>query len=370
MCSTTYHVKIFADQTQDTLATLCDAYGASGFEQDVRKLLINYWADQEVAYKVDGMGNLLGWQKKQSIDKPTILVMAHMDEVGFLVSKINDGGFISLNPLGGWVDHVLWSQKWAIRKPDGHYIYSISGMDAPHVLSDFTKTPHADKSMLFLDTGLSKSELIEQGIRPGMPVVPAQRFQVLHGKKYAAKAFDDRAGLAVMIDLMRQINKDPSLLDQVNIVYAATVQEELGMRGSKTVYDSLKPDIVLNIEAGIARDYPTQFTKDDMPRLGMGPSLFVYDASMMPNQNLVQKIADVASLNRIPIQWELENSYGQDASCLQSAGKGMPAINIGIPIRYAHSHIGIMDRDDYDNTLRLLIHTIKALDKPTIAKLP
>ena len=358
-----------ADKTEDIIAELSNAYGVSGFEKPVRDILEKHWKSRKINYQIDGMGNLVGKSHNFSEKKPTILIMAHMDEVGFMTKKINNEGFITVNNLGGWLDHVVWSQQWVINV-NGKYIPAISGMDAPHVLTDFTKTPVANKGMMFLDTGLTKAELDELGVRPGLPVIPDFKFKILKkNKRYAGKAFDDRAGLSVMLELMDAVNSDKNLTKKVNIVFAATVQEELGMRGSKAVYDSLKPNLVLNIEAGIAKDYPAQFTQENQPKLGGGPAVFIYDGSMMPNQNLVELISKVAIKNNIPMQWESENSYGQDASCLQSAGKGMPAVNIGIPVRYVHSHIGMMDRDDYNNTLLLLKKVILTLDQKSITKL-
>ncbi|KDO03575.1 M42 family metallopeptidase [Rickettsia tamurae] len=358
------------DDVEDKLAELCNANGVSGFEKPVRDILKQYWQKYGVNYKIDGLGNLIGKLPNHSDDKPTILIMAHMDEVGFILTKIDDNGFIRANALGGWLDHVIWAKEWVIQVGK-QAILAISGIDAPHVLNDFTKTPVADRSMMFLDTGFTKEELLKMGVRPGLPIIPLSKFKILKKqKRYSAKAFDDRAGLAIMLDLMKLLQANKSLLDKINLVFAATVQEELGMRGSKAVYESLKPDLVINIEAGIAKDYPDQFTKDNEPKLGYGPSIFIYDGSMMPNQNLVKTIIDVAKKNNIPFQLEMENSYGQDASCLQSSGQGMPAVNIGIPVRYVHSHTGILDRDDYDNTLKLLKEVLFVLDRELIQQLP
>lgn len=356
---------IYADATEDMLEKLTNTHGVSGFEYPVRDLLERYWSKYKIDYERDGVGNLVGVWRANTGKKPKILIMAHMDEVGFLVKSIDLNGFINVIPLGGWMDHVLWSQNWTITTPT-HEIPAVSGMDPPHVLTDFTKSPVVNKNMLFLDTGKSLEELKKMGVRPGVPVTPTQAFKKLSAKKYVGKAFDDRVGLVLMIDMMRQISYNSDILKSVDIVFAATVQEELGMRGSKAVYESLKPDLVLNIEAGIAKDYPTQFANDKGPALAKGPALFIYDGSMVPNSKLVSFMAVVAEKNNIPIQWESEVSYGQDASCLQTAGRGMPAINIGVPIRYAHSHIGMMDRDDYNNTLALLVETLKSLDSVSV----
>ncbi|MCP3965426.1 MAG: M42 family metallopeptidase [Lentisphaerae bacterium] len=357
---------IWADATENVLAELSNAHGVSGFEKPVRKILEKQWKEQGINFEIDGMGNLVGKFSSYSAKKPTILVMAHMDEVGFLVTQINENGFLRVQPLGAWVTHVVWSQKWVIGT-GSQYITAISGMDPPHVLADEFSIPPVDFSKMFLDTGLNKKDLQAMGIRPGLPVTPATKFQVLKAnKRYAGKAFDDRAMLAVILDLMKYINSNKELLEKVNVVFAATVQEEVGMRGAQTVYASLKPDLVLNLEAGIAKDYPTQFTEQQPPKLGGGPTVFIYDWSMLPNPNLVAMIAKTAKNNKIPMQWESEYNYGQDASRLQSSGQGMPAVNIGIPIRYAHSHIGIIDRDDYNNTVKLLAKVISSLDTKTI----
>ncbi|QSH42548.1 M42 family metallopeptidase [Lentisphaerota bacterium] len=355
-----------ADQTEKNLEELSNVHGVSGFEKPVRDILLKHWKQLGINCKIDGMGNLIGKYPDFSDKKPTVLVMAHMDEVGFLVTKVDERGFLRLQPLGVWVDYVTWAQKWTVGIGD-KYITAISGMDPPHVLSDETSMPPVSLNMLFLDTGLDRKELMAMGARPGLPVTPAVKFEILKpGKRYAGKAFDDRAMLAVMLDLMKYIKNNKELFSKVNVVFAATVQEELGMRGARNVYSSLKPDLVLNLEAGIAKDYPTQFTQDCEPKLGSGPTIFIYDWSMMPNQNLVKALAAIAKANKIPMQWESEYNYGEDASCLQGAGQGMPAVNIGIPVRYAHSHIGIMDRDDYDNTVKLLIAAIVKFDKKSI----
>lgn len=351
--------------SEKVLQQLTEAHGASGFEEPVRVHLKQYWSNYHINYEIDGMGNLIGRWPTNKGNRPKILIMAHMDEVGFLINKIDEKGYISVIPLGGWMDHVLWSQNWIIKKGE-HEISAISGMDPPHVLTDFTKSPVADKKMLFLDTGLSKKNLVELGIRPGLPVTPDQKFKKLSGKRFIGKAFDDRVGLAIMIELMESFSHNPDLIQDVDIVFAATVQEELGMRGSKAVYESLKPDLVLNIDAGIAKDYPVQFTKEDEPKLGQGPTLFIYDGSMVPNDRLVSFISNVATKNNIPIQWEAEVSYGEDASCLQTSGQGMPAINIGFPMRYAHAHVGMIDMDDYHNTIKLLLKTIASLNAENV----
>jgi len=349
---------------EQLLAELSNVPGAVGFEYPVRKLMEEYWKKFPIEYNVDGMGNLVGRFKQSKKENPTILIMAHMDEIGFLTTEITENGYIKVIPLGGWLHHVVWSQKWIIYH-NGITIPAISGVDAPHMLSadDIKEKLPLKQTQMFLDTGLTKEALKDLGIRSGLPVIPDVQFSTQRNEnRYVGKAFDDRAGLAVIIRLMEKITQNPTLLDNVNVTFAATVQEEVGLRGAKVIYESIKPDIAINLEFGVARDYPCQFAIDDKPVLGEGPTLFIYDHHMLPDASLLEFIHQTAQKNKIPTQWEHEVSYGQDGASLQACGKGIPAINIGIPVRYAHSHYGVMDKIDYDNTVNLLYASLNNIN--------
>lgn len=349
------------DETEILLKDLCNLSGTCSFEQQVREYLTQKWSDLGATIKVDGLGNLIATINENSTDKPVVLVMAHMDEVGFMISDITDDGFIKVRELGGWSTHVLWGHIWNIQVGKIS-IAAISGFDSNHVLTDFSTTPSVSADQLFFDTGLSKEELIKKGVRPGIPITPLSEFRVLvPSSRYTAKAFDDRASLAVMTQLMKDIKENPAKYNHLKIVFAATVEEELGIKGAPALAGSVSPNYVINLEAGIAKDYPTQFSQGHSPVLGGGPALFIYDGSMLPDPKLVSFISEVAENNNIPFQWESEISYGQDASAARNFNGGCSAINIGIPIRYNHSHYGIMDRRDYDNTLLLLKKTLRSL---------
>lgn len=357
------------DETEKLLETLTNLPGTSSFEEPVRKTIIDLWKDDNIRINVDNVGNVIAEVKTQAKDKKNksrkkknVLIMAHMDEVGFIITGIDERGFIKARALGGWIDHVLWGQRWNITVGD-KTISAISGMDAPHVLSDFSTPPKVDASGLFFDTGLSRQQLLDKGVRPGLPITPAANFEILDpGKRYAAKALDDRAMLAMMTELLRDVQKNPQAWQNLRLIFAATVQEEVGMRGAAALAGQISADVILNLEAGIAKDYPTQFTTETQPVLGKGPALFIYDGSMLPDAKLVQFIHDVARRNNIPVQWESEESYGQDASSLQFSGRGVKTINLALPVRYAHSHWGIMERQDYDAMLQLLRASLREMD--------
>lgn len=355
-----YSLEQTALKVEPLLEEFSNLPGASGFENKVRQHFVHYLKKLNQPYKIDKLGNVVTHIKGKKATKK-ILVTAHMDEIGFLIQSIDDNGFINVVPLGGWLTHVLWNEPWLIQTSQ-QLIPAISGMDPLHVLSDFTKPPKVTLSQFFLDTGFSKKALIKKGLRPGLPVTPDVSFKRLaNGKYYLGKAFDDRAAIALMLILIDKIKGDIKPYETLDIIFAATVQEEVGMRGAKILNQALHPEVVLNLEAGIAHDYPQQFSKLDSPKLNGGPSLFVYDKSMLPSQGLLNFIYKTAQKYHIPTQWELEYSYGQDGASIQTSGEGAKAINIGLPVRYAHSHYGLISKQDLLDTKRLLLFSLQEL---------
>lgn len=346
-----------ADRSRDRLERFSNLHAAPGYEAPVRKQFIKDIKPYGVKYEVDKIGNVYvrinpGKHKKK------VLVMAHMDEVGFMVTQIDEQGFMKVMPIGGWLSEVTWAQEWAL-KTNKQTVLATSGFDAPHVTTPIThEHRQVTKKDFFLDSGMTPAELKQAGVRPGTPVTPNMKFKQ-YGQFYAGKAFDDRAGMALMVDAIAKLSKDKSLPKNVEVQFAATVQEEVGLRGARTVYEALKPDVVLNLEAGIAHDYPMQLAERGKPELGKGASIFVYDRSMIPSQDLVESLVKVAEKHQIPYQWESEVSYGEDGAVLQGNGHGVTAVNIGIPVRYAHSHVGLMSRKDYDNGLKLVLAYIR-----------
>src|SRR5262249_53958035 len=162
------------------------------------------------------------------------------------------------------------------------------------------------------------------------------------------RAWDDRVGLAVITQALQQLKSQPH---PNNVQVAATVQEEIGLRGASIVQASTRPDIVINLEIGIAADFPLLTSPRQSPEvLGKGPSIFVFDGSMIPNNKYIEWIVQLAKDNGIPMQFGSVSGYGEDASKLQQAAQGIPSVNIGVPTRYGHSQSGVIDRSDYDNT--------------------
>lgn len=347
------------------LASLTEVPGASGYEKNVRQLMQKQWQPYMGDLKADGMGNLIG-QHKNNQQGPKLLFMAHLDETGFMVESITPEGFLKVIPLGGIANSVIYAQRWIVSTPKGP-VLAYSGMDSPHLLGDKKMLGSPDINFLFLDIGAENKEQAQKefAMQPGLEVTPVSEFSQLSKNRFLGKALDDRIGLAAISDALHAIKQQPNQL-----YVAATVQEEVGLRGASTVYKTTHPDIAINVEVGIADDYPMLLAeRKNRIYLGKGPSLFVYDRSMIPNQELIHWIIELANKNNIPLQLEVEPGYGEDGSKVQASGAGVPVVNIGIPIRYAHQHAGIFDKRDYDNAVKLLMLIAENLNQDAVDKI-
>jgi putative aminopeptidase FrvX len=346
------------DAVARLLEELTNAHGAPGFEGPVRNILRREWAGLLTDLHTDGIGNLIG---TKAGDGPRVLLMAHMDEVGFLVRHIDENGFIYFNPQGGHFDQSVLTQRMAILTPRG-IVHGFTGMKSGHILRPDERTRMVPLEDMFIDVGArSREEVTEKlGIRPGLPIVYDTEFRVLNGTgRYLAKAWDDRVGLAVITEALRRL-KTSAHPNHVQV--AATVQEENGLRGAAVVHATTKPDIVINLEIGIASDFPLLTSpRLSQEALGKGPSIFVFDNSMIPNNNFVEWIIAKAKAARIPYQFESVSGYGEDGSVLQRSAAGIPAINIGVPTRYGHSQSGVIDRADFDHTVALIVEMVQKL---------
>jgi endoglucanase len=221
---------------------------------------------------------------------------------------------------------------------------------------------------MHIDIGAAKGFDVEKqlGVRPGDPIVPWSPFMMMgNPKTYLAKAWDDRIGCAMMIDVMRRLTKER----HPNALYAVgTVQEEVGLRGATTSAAVVDPDVAFAVEVSIAHDTPG-FPADEVEALGNGPAILVYDGSMLPNRNLLDLAQDVAAKHKIPYHLASIGRGGTDTGKIHLNRAGVPSLVIGVSTRYIHSHIGIIHRSDYDNSVRLLTEMVKVLDARKVAAL-
>lgn len=350
------------------LKLLTETPGVSGFESPVRKVLAERSAPFASEITIDGLGSLIA-VKKGVGSEPRIMVAAHMDEVGFMVTQITDEGFIKFQTLGGWWEQVLLAQRVEILTSSGS-VPGVIGAKAPHILSPEDRKQPVKMKSIFIDVGsTSKEETERTGVRPGDPVIPYSPFSICrNARTVMAKALDDRSGCAMVVELFQRLN--PCQLP--NTIYGVmTVQEEVGLRGAVTSAEAVNPDVAIVADVTVATDTPG-ITDDDVPvktYLGKGPVIGFYDKSMIPHIPFRDFMIKTAEQNNIPYQIEVMAGGGTDAGKIHLHRRGVPSIVIGIAVRYIHDHTGIAHLDDYENAVKLITALVKTLDAETLKNL-
>jgi|TARA_B100000959_G_scaffold287396_1_gene371733 endoglucanase len=341
------------------LKQLSEAFGPSGFEEEVNTIISNEFNSLNSFEKTeDGLGSVI-FSKQDDSSLPVISLVAHMDEIGYLVKYIDDNGFIKVQNLGGWLSQAMINQRWIIRT-DNKDIIGISGIKTIHVMTPeerrgFYKT----NNELFIDIGAkNKNDAIDIGIKPGNPIAPYSKVIELKNDRLLGKAWDDRIGCAMLIDLAKKVD-DITLPYNLNFVF--TTQEEIGLRGAMTSAYVTNSDICINLEVGVAGDFSYMTKDESQEELGLGPSIFLHDSSMLPDKNLQNYIETIAADNDINLQYEVLAGYGEDGAMYQKSRQGIPSINLGIPTRYLHSHNSVIDLNDYSNGLNLVNHILNDL---------
>jgi endoglucanase len=365
------------------LSRLCDSFGPSGFEHDALRMVKEYVEGFSDEVTQDKLGSVL-FEARGASDRPVVLLPGHVDEVGFVVTGANDKGFLSFTPLGGWFDQVLLAQRVIVRTRKGDR-EGVIAAKPPHLLDPDERAKVITKERMFIDIGCSnKKEAEEMGVRVGDPVVPASRFSVLrkeafekkNGHEVSAgmvelglgKAFDDRIGAFLAAEVVRRL-KQEKIPHPNRVIGAATVQEEVGLRGASTAGWLAEPDVVLTLEVDIAGDVPGVEPHQAQSVLGKGPSIVTFDASMIPNPALKELVIATAVENKIPYQLSSLARGGTDGGAIHKLRSGCPGIVIGVPTRHLHSHAGILNLGDVEKCLELVLAVTKKLDRDTVAGL-
>jgi putative aminopeptidase FrvX len=350
------------DTTTQLLKELTEAHGVPGYEAPVRSV---------VRRLMEGLGELSQDQlgsvichKTGVANGPRVMLAGHMDEIGFMVKLITAEGYIKFIPLGGWFDQVLLGQRVVIKTRQGDVV-GVIGVKPPHMLSGEERNKVVERKNMYIDIGATSKEEVEAaGVRAGDPIVPRADFVVLaNGKSYLSKAFDDRVGVALMISALQELQGQAHPNE---IFAAATVMEEVGLRGATTSVEAINPDVAIILESDIAGDVPGVSKDESAVRLGQGPSVLIYDARMIPNLKLRDLVMDTAKALGISVQTSAIEGGATDGAAVHMHRTGVPTVVLAVPARHIHSHSSIMHRDDYDQAVRLLVALLKCLDASTV----
>ncbi|MCS7197841.1 MAG: M42 family metallopeptidase [Candidatus Bipolaricaulota bacterium] len=330
----------------ELLKRLCEAHGVPGREEAVRALVLSELEQLCDEIRTDALGNVIAF-KRGSGHGPKVMLAAHMDEIGFLVSHVDEkSGFVRIDPVGGFDPRVLMAQRVVVHTESGDLL-GIIGSKPPHILSEEERKKPVEFKDLFIDLGLPADE-VKKRVRIGDFVTLQQDFAEI-GHLVSCKALDDRVGVYVMIEAVRRAKK------HVCDIYAvATTQEEVGVRGARVSSFNIAPDIGVALDVTVASDVPGVGEHEHVTKLGAGVAIKIKDSLSISNPKLVRAMRQIAEHKNIKYQMEILPRGGTDAGAIQLTREGVATITLSIPTRYLHSVVEAAHKDDIHAAIDLL----------------
>ena len=342
---------------KELLKKLSNAHGVSGSEGSVYDIIKRELKGSVDEIKEDTMGNLIAIK---SGGKFSVMLAAHMDEIGLMVKYIDDKGFIRFVTLGGWFAPTLYNQRVIFHGSKGQ-VYGVIGGKPPHMMDEDERKKVMKTDDMFVDVGAKNpADVSELGIAVGTPVTIDREFTELANGRVTGKAFDNRAGVAMLIKAIKSM-KSP------NTVYAVfTVQEEVGLKGARTSSYALDPDCAVATDVTIPGDHPGIDKKDANVEMGKGPVITIVDAAgrgLIASRPLITWLCEAADKNDIPVQLEVGSGGTTDATAIHLTKGGIPSTTISIATRYIHSPVEVLDLQDIEEGVRLIVEALKTRPK-------
>lgn len=328
------------------LKTICETAGAPGFEQRVRELVIKEVTPLVDEVSVDNMGNVIALKKGK--ERRKVMVAAHMDEIGFIVTHIDDDGFLRFHPLGGFDPKTLTSQRVIVHGSKD--VIGVMGSKPIHLMKPEERTKMMPISEYFIDLGMTKKE-VEQIVSVGDPVT-RDRALIEMGDCVNSKSLDNRVSVFILLEALRELKEADVPYD----IYAVfTVQEEVGLRGAISAAHLIDPDFGFGLDVTIAFDVPGANGHDSVTRLGKGAAIKIMDGSVISDYRMVNYLKEVATKESIKWQPEILPAGGTDTAGVQRYGKkGAISGAISIPLRHIHQTIELAHKEDIRACIDLL----------------
>ncbi len=353
------------DEMFRLLKKFCEAVSPSGFEDEIRQRVIGELEPYADKLWIDAMGNVIAVKKGRGEGK--LMLAAHMDEIGLMISAITKEGFLKFVPIGGWRDQILPGQRVLIKTLDGKVVRGVIGIKPPHVMKPEEAKQAIPMTEMFIDVGASSREEAEKmGITVGSVAVMDRDMQRLgNPDRVTGRAFDDRVGVAVMVAAFRMLEDIP-----VDVYAVATVQEEVGLKGARTAAFAIAPDLGLAIDVTVAADVPGVPEHDYITCIGKGPAIKVMDGRSGSGHIAHPAIRDLlirtAKEEGIPYQLEVLPGGTTDASAMQLTREGIPVGTVSVPTRYIHSPVEVLSLEDAVNAARLVAGFAKRVNRAWI----
>ncbi|MFL7892547.1 MAG: M42 family metallopeptidase [Anaerolineales bacterium] len=336
------------------LERLCNACSVSGDENEVREIVLDEIRAHADSVEVDALGNILATRKGVSSPRKKrlrVMIAAHMDEIGFMVIHREEDGIYRFDTVGGIDVRQLAGKPVLV----GHdHIPGVIGAKPIHLTTSSERKNSISLDALRIDIGLEGNQKIKLGERATF----ATKFTRV-GPSIRAKALDDRLGVATLIELLKQAPQN------IDLLAAFTVQEEIGLRGAQVAAYALEPDLGIALDSTPAIDLPGWAQEENHlynTRLDAGPAIYLADSATLADPRLVRHFVDCAEENKLPFQFRQPGGGGTDAGAIHRSRAGVPSISISVPARYLHTAAGIARLSDWKNTLILLYKALSNIN--------
>jgi len=335
------------------LKEICEVAGTSGFEQRIREVVLREVTPLVNEVSIDNMGNVVAVKNGKG-DK-RVMIGAHMDEIGFIVTHVDDKGFVRFHTLGGFDPKTLTAQRVVVHGTED--LIGVMGSKPIHVMSPEEKTKMPKTTDYFIDLGMPKEE-VEKIVSVGNPIT-RQRELIEMGNCVNCKSIDNRVSVFILIETLRLLKDVP-----YDVYGVFTVQEELGIRGANAATLAVKPDFGFGLDTTIAYDVPGASPQEMVTKLGEGTGIKIMDSSTICDYRMVDYMKKTADKNKIKWQPEILPAGGTDTSGIQRMTPGGSIAGaISIPTRHIHQVIEMADKGDIQASIDLLKVCLEDLDK-------
>lgn len=335
---------------------ICETAGAPGFERDIRNLILSVLAPMEMDVRTDNIGNIIVRRPGRGKgENKRVLVAAHMDEIGFVVTHIDDGGFIRFHTLGGFDPKTLTAQR--VKVHGSTTLTGVMGTKPVHTMKPEERKKMPDIQDYFIDMGMEK-ERLEEYVKVGDPIT-WERELVEVGDCVNCKSIDNRISVFILLETLKRLGDTP-----FDVYAAFTVQEEVGLRGASVLGHQINPDFAIALDTTIAYDVPGAQAHERITSLGKGAAIKIMDGSVICDYRMIDFMKTTATNNEIPWQPEILPAGGTDTAGLQRMGKDGAIVGaISTPTRHLHQVIEMAHKEDVKACIRLLGTVLETLDR-------
>lgn len=333
------------------LKELTNLPGVSGNEGKVREFIISQISSYCDEIKIDSIGNIIAL--KRGIGDKKVMLAAHMDEVGFIISEITEKGFLKFKKVGGTDTRTILAKRLKIGESG---VLGVIGMKAVHLQKKSERDSVPEVRDLFIDIGAKDKESAEKLVKPGDYAVFETEYEKLGEDTVKAKAIDDRAGCAVLIELIKRPQK-------YDTYFCFTTQEEVGLRGARLAAYRIKPDIALVVEATSCSDVHGFKDYERVTKMGAGAAITFMDRTTIVNDSFRKKLFEMAKEAKIPVQYKCSTSGGNDAGRIHLVEEGIKTAILSLPCRYLHSAASVASLADLEAIKNLAELFLERIDE-------